>query len=46
MWTVAGVTSSTTVGGSCVTATSYFAKVRNSSTLSFITGLVPTAAQR
>jgi secreted trypsin-like serine protease len=46
VWTLAGVTSSVSVSGSCVTATSFFAKVRESSTLSFILGLVPSASQR
>jgi secreted trypsin-like serine protease len=46
VWAVAGVTSAVTVSGSCVTATSYFAKVRYASTLAFIVGLVPTVTQR
>jgi len=46
VWAVAGVTSAVTVSGSCVTATSYFAKVRDSTTLSFILGLVPNVTQR
>lgn len=46
VWAVAGVTSATTQSGSCVGATSYFAKVRNPSTLSFIVGMVPGATLR
>ena len=46
VWAVAGVTSATTVSGSCASGTNYFAKVRNASTLSFIVGLVPSATQR
>lgn len=46
VWTVAGVTSATTQSGSCAGGTNYFAKVRNSSTLSFITNLVPSVTLR
>lgn len=46
VWAVAGVTSHVSVSGSCASGTNYYAKTRESSTLSFILGLVPTAAQR
>jgi len=46
VWAVAGVTSATTVSGSCASGTNYYAKVRNANTLAFIVGLVPSVTQR
>jgi hypothetical protein len=46
VWSIAGITSATSVGGSCATGTSYYASIRNSEIKTFILGLVPGAAQR
>ena len=45
-WTVGGVTSATSVGGSCATGTSYYTNVRNEAVRSFIIGLVPDVIQK
>lgn len=45
-WAVAGVTSATTVGGSCALGSYYFANLRNPEIASFIFGLVPNAGRR
>lgn len=46
IWTVAGVTSATSLGGNCLGATSFYSNVRNPSVQAFVLGLVPDAAQR
>jgi hypothetical protein len=46
VWAVAGITSATSIGGSCAQGTSYYASVRNADIRQFILNLVPTAAQR
>ena len=45
-WAIAGVTSATSIGGSCAHGTSYYANVRNADIKQFILGLVPTVGQR
>ena len=45
-WAIAGVTSATSIGGSCAHGTSYYANVRNADIRQFIVNLVPTASQR
>ena len=46
VWAVAGITSATSIGGSCALGTSYYASVRNADIKQFILGLVPTVGQR
>jgi hypothetical protein len=46
VWSIAGVTSATSIGGSCASGTSYYANVRNAEIRTFILDLVPGAAQR
>jgi secreted trypsin-like serine protease len=46
VWAVAGITSATSIGGSCAQGTSYYASVRNADIRQFILKLVPTAGQR
>lgn len=46
VWAVAGVTSATTVGGSCALGSYYFASLRNPEITSFLFGLVPSAGRR
>jgi V8-like Glu-specific endopeptidase len=46
VWAIAGVTSATSIGGSCAQGTSYYASVRNVDVRRFILGLVPAARQR
>jgi len=46
VWAVAGITSATSIGGSCAQGTSYYASVRNGDIRQFIMSLVPTAGQR
>jgi V8-like Glu-specific endopeptidase len=46
VWAVAGVTSAVTVSGSCTAGTNFYANIRNSSIMSFITGLVPNAGRQ
>lgn len=46
VWGVAGVTSATSLGGSCLDATSYFANLRHPEIMSFIFGLVPNAGRQ
>jgi hypothetical protein len=46
VWAVAGITSATSIGGSCAQGTSYYANVRNADVRQFIVNLVPTAIQR
>jgi hypothetical protein len=45
-WAVAGITSATSIGGSCAQGTSYYASVRNAEIRQFILTLVPSAIQR
>jgi secreted trypsin-like serine protease len=45
-WAVAGVTSATSIGGSCAHGTSYYASVRNAEIRQFIVRLVPNVGQR
>ena len=44
--TIAGITSATSIGGSCATGTSYYASIRNGEIKQFILDLVPGATQR
>jgi hypothetical protein len=46
VWSVAGITSATSIGGSCAQGTSYYAGVRNADIRQFILKLVPAAIQR
>lgn len=46
IWAIAGVTSATSVGGSCALGTNYFANARNPDTLAFIVSLVPNASRQ
>lgn len=46
VWALAGVTSATSIGGSCTEAANYFANVRNPDITAFILGLAPTASRR
>jgi Trypsin len=46
VWAVAGITSATSIGGSCAKGTSYYASVRNADIAQFILRLVPAAVQR
>ena len=46
MWSIAGITSATSIGGSCASGTSYYANVRNAEIKTFILDLVPSAGQR
>jgi Trypsin len=46
VWAVAGVTSATETGGTCVLGANFFTSVRSASVMSFIFGLVPTAARQ
>jgi hypothetical protein len=46
VWAVAGITSATSIGGSCAQGTSYYANVRNAEIKQFILTLVPSAVQR
>jgi secreted trypsin-like serine protease len=46
IWAIAGVTSATSIGGSCAQGTSYYANLRNADIKQFILSLVPAAAQR
>jgi hypothetical protein len=46
VWAVAGITSATSIGGSCAQGTSYYASVRNAGIRQFILTLVPAAVQR
>jgi secreted trypsin-like serine protease len=45
-WAIGGVTSATSVGGSCALGTNYFVNARNPDTLAFIVGLVPNAGRQ
>jgi hypothetical protein len=45
-WVVGGVTSATSIGGSCASGTSYYTNVRNADVRSFILGLVPDLIQK
>lgn len=45
-WAIAGITSATSIGGSCAQGTSYYANVRNADIRQFIVGLVPAVGQR
>lgn len=45
-WAIAGVTSATSIGGSCASGTSYYANIRNAEIKKFILDLVPGAGQR
>lgn len=45
-WAIAGVTSATSIGGSCAQGTSYYANIRNADIRQFILTLVPSAVQR
>lgn len=45
-WAIAGVTSATSIGGSCAQGTSYYANIRNAEIRQFILALVPSAVQR
>ena len=46
VWSVAGITSATSIGGSCAQGTSYYASVRNAEIRQFILQHVPGAAER
>jgi hypothetical protein len=46
VWAVAGITSATSIGGSCAQGTSYYANVRNADIRQFIVNLVPAVRQR
>jgi hypothetical protein len=46
VWAVAGVTSATETGGTCVLGANFFTSVRSASVMSFIFGLVPAAARQ
>jgi secreted trypsin-like serine protease len=46
VWAIAGITSATSIGGSCARGTSYYASVRNADIREFILKLVPGAVQR
>jgi hypothetical protein len=46
VWSVAGITSATSIGGSCAQGTSYYASVRNAEIRQFILQYVPGAVQR
>jgi hypothetical protein len=46
VWAVAGVTSATSIGGSCASGISYYANVRNADVRAFILGLVPAVGQK
>jgi len=46
VWSVAGITSATSIGGSCAQGTSYYASVRNAEIRQFILKYVPGAVQR
>jgi secreted trypsin-like serine protease len=46
VWAVAGITSATSIGGSCAQGTSYYANVRNAEVRQFILAVVPAAGQR
>ncbi|MGE5200260.1 MAG: S1 family peptidase [Rhodospirillaceae bacterium] len=46
VWAVAGITSATSIGGSCAQGTSYYANVRNAEVRQFILSVVPAAGQR
>ena len=46
VWAVAGVTSATSVGGSCASGSSYYTSLRNPDVTSFILSLVPDALRR
>ena len=43
VWSIAGVTSATAIGGSCAIGNSFFVSVRNPSVMTFVFGLVPAA---
>ncbi len=46
VWSIAGVTSATTTGGSCFANTNFFANLRNPDVMSFILGAVPNAIRQ
>ncbi|MEW5984749.1 MAG: trypsin-like serine protease [Acidobacteriota bacterium] len=46
VWSIAGVTSSASTGGSCAIGSNYFTSVRNASVRSFVLGLVPDVTER
>jgi hypothetical protein len=46
VWSLAGITSATSIGGSCARGTSYYAAVRNAGIMQFILNLVPAVVQR
>lgn len=46
VWSIGGITSAASTGGSCTVGSNYFTNIRNASVQSFVTGLVPDATQR
>jgi len=46
VWSVAGVISSTTIGGSCIMGSNYYVSLRHAQVQSFVLGLVPDATRR
>ena len=46
VWSIAGVTSATSIGGSCASGSSYYANIRNAEIRKFILDLVPGAGPR
>jgi hypothetical protein len=46
IWAIAGVTSATETGGTCVLGANFFTSVRSASVMSFIFGLVPNAMRQ
>lgn len=46
VWSIGGVTSAATTGGSCTIGSNYFTNIRHPDVRSFVVGLVPDAQQR
>jgi len=46
VWSVAGVTSASSTGGSCISGSNYFTNVRHSDVSAFVLGLVQDAGRR
>jgi hypothetical protein len=46
VWAIAGITSATSIGGSCAAGTSFYTNVRNQEVRDFILAQAPSAAQK